>query len=379
MRCAASNSTLNTQLSTLNRLKGLRVCLLAGTLGQGGAERQLFYNLKCLTECGAEVNLLCLTKGEHWEEPIRKLGIPVEWVGESESRFARLFAVIKAVRRLRPNVVQSQHAYANTYASIAARVGRCQDIGAVRGDGMTELKANGPLFGRLHLRLPRVLAVNSRAAIRNLTAMGIPAQRLVLLPNVIDTDYFQPEARLIHSDFLILGIGRLVREKRFDLFLKIIARLRNSGRKNVKGLIIGGGPLKPQLEALAQELGLLPEEVSFHYPVSDIRPHLRHADVFLLSSDHEGTPNVVMEAMACGLLVVATNVGGVADLVKNGETGFLFEPGDTAGALVPLERLASEPTLAAEIGQRARAFIEKHHSVSLLPEILAGLYDTISR
>src|SRR4051812_16885829 len=82
--------------STPDTLKGLRICFLAGTLGQGGAERQLYYILKCLTECGAEAHLLCLTKGEHWEAPISDLGIPVHYVGGPSSRFGRLLGIIKA-------------------------------------------------------------------------------------------------------------------------------------------------------------------------------------------------------------------------------------------------------------------------------------------
>jgi glycosyltransferase involved in cell wall biosynthesis len=84
-----------------------------------------------------------------------------------------------------------------------------------------------------------------------------------------------------------------------------------------------------------------------------------------------------MEAMACGLPVVATNVGGVADLVTNGVTGFLYDSSSTDGALSPLERLSLEPELRVEMGHRARAFIEQQHSLARWPEMLSDFYGTI--
>src|SRR4051812_48283567 len=80
------SAPLETRLSTLDTLRGIRVCFLAGTLGQGGAERQLYYILKTLKESGAEVTLLSLTRGEHWEAVIGGLGVPVKFVGEPASR-----------------------------------------------------------------------------------------------------------------------------------------------------------------------------------------------------------------------------------------------------------------------------------------------------
>src|SRR5438874_13644107 len=97
-------STLNSQLSTLNSLRGLRICFLAGTLGQGGAERQLYYILRALKDSGVAVRLLCLTQGEFWENPIRELGVRVVWVGQKKRHFARLARIVTEARKFGPDL-----------------------------------------------------------------------------------------------------------------------------------------------------------------------------------------------------------------------------------------------------------------------------------
>jgi len=110
--------------------------------------------------------------------------------------------------------------------------------------------------------------------------------------------------------------------------------------------------------------------------VQDPAPLYRKADVFVLTSDHEGTPNVILEAMACGLPVVATAVGGVPDLVQDGVTGFLCAPRDTAGIVAALARLAGDPVLRREMGERARVHVERCHARDRLPDLLESLYRT---
>ncbi len=94
-------------------LEDLRVAFIVGTLGQGGAERQLYYILEALRASGARPRVLCLTHGEFWEDRIRALGVDVRWVGMSSSRLARLRAIVLDIRREPVAVIQSQHFYTN--------------------------------------------------------------------------------------------------------------------------------------------------------------------------------------------------------------------------------------------------------------------------
>src|SRR5262249_14410218 len=103
-------------------LRGLKVCFLAGTLEHGGAERQLLYMLEALCRCGAVPRVLCLDRGEFWEAAIHVLGVPLTGVGERPPRLDRLFRIVKELQKDPPDILQSQHFFANAYAGMAARL-----------------------------------------------------------------------------------------------------------------------------------------------------------------------------------------------------------------------------------------------------------------
>jgi glycosyltransferase involved in cell wall biosynthesis len=105
-----------------------------------------------------------------------------------------------------------------------------------------------------------------------------------------------------------------------------------------------------------------------------MRAVYHEAAVCVLTSDFEGTPNVLLEAMASGLPVVATNVGGVPGIVQHGRTGFLHEPDDLEGLVANVFDLVTNSRLRTEMGQRARAFVEERHNLQRLPAYLSGLY-----
>ena len=103
----------------------------------------------------------------------------------------------------------------------------------------------------------------------------------------------------------------------------ILAQVREKSSSPVKGILVGAGPLREPLERQAAGLGFSPETLEFRGEVHDLTPVYREADILALTSDWEGTPNVVLEAMASGLAVVATKAGGISDIVQHGKTGFL--------------------------------------------------------
>lgn len=358
-------------------LAGLRVSFLAGTLGQGGAERQLYYIVKSLRECGAEVSLLSLTQGEFWEEPIRQLGVPIFPMGGSESRFLRLTRILATLRRLRPVVVQSQHFYTNAYAGLAGRLLRTRSIGAVRNDGASEVKANGPLWGRLSAALPQLLAANSQRGISNLVGMGFSRKKFAFLPNVVDTSHFRPslEARP-DRPFTVLGVGRLVEQKRFDLFIQSVALAAKQCPRPLRAIIAGAGPLRASLERLAGEATGPGVRVEFVGLSADPLALYHSADCFLLTSDWEGTPNVVLEAMACGLPTVATRVGGVEDMLTDQCTGLLVEPSNAAAAAHAVTRIAADRDLGCALRGQALALVAQVHAWKRLADHLVSLYRT---
>jgi glycosyltransferase involved in cell wall biosynthesis len=199
------------------------------------------------------------------------------------------------------------------------------------------------------------------------------------LPNVVDTEWFKPSDRSPEEPFTLIAVGRLGRPKRLDRFISILHRLRNNFGLNVRGWIIGSGrqdeDLRVELESQARRLGLLPDIVQFGGTVSDMRSVYHKAATCVLTSDFEGTPNVLLEAMASGLPVVATQVGGVPEIVQHGRTGFLAEPDDLDGLVAPLVELVKNSELRMDMGRRARAFVEENHSLQRLAAYLSRLYE----
>src|SRR5215470_3393386 len=281
-------------------LRNLNICFIAGTLGQGGAERQLFYILNALRQGGATVRLLSLTDGEYWHQRIEAIGIPVYWVGRQRSRTLRLAAILERLRDWRVDVIQSQHFYTNLYATASARLLGKREIGAIRNDCLSEVRSNGALMGRLCLRVPRAIVANSKTAIRNAISMGALAARLHLLPNVVDTELFSPRRMKANGAVTLLVAGRLTEQKRVDRFLYAVHRLRQLCHVQIKALIVGDGPLRTELEGLAGKLGLIPGTVQFRGSVTDMAAVYGETDILVSTSEWEGTPNVVLEAMACG-------------------------------------------------------------------------------
>ena len=353
------------------------MCFIAGTLGQGGAELQLYHVLRALRENGARPCVLSLTRGEFWEDRIRALGVPVMWVGQRASRMGRLAKIVRVLRRDRPELLQSQHFYTNLYAYGAARTLGVRDAGTLRSDVIYESQETGAVLGRLSLMAPRVVVANSANAIRNAISLGCPENRLRLLQNSVDTQVYGPSAGRSVAPVTLLAVGRLVPSKRFDRFLRALGSLKNLDLPPWRALIVGDGPVRGSLEGQAAELGLLPDFVEFRGGLPVVAPLYQQADALVMTSDHEGTPNVILEAMSSGLPVVATRVGGIPDLVDDGRTGWLVDKDDDKALMHAIKAAITDRVTRIEMGERARDYVLAQHSLAQLPARLLTLYDSV--
>jgi len=356
---------------------GLKVCFLAGTLGRGGAERQLLYMLRALSQAGISSRVLCLTRGESFEPEIRALGVPVEWVGESSSRPVRLYRIIQALRREKPDILQSVHFYTNLYAAVSSRIVGIPDIGAIRCDVQSEVKESG-ITGRLHLTLPRHLIANSDSARHSAIARGIPPDRIDFVRNAVDTANSNGKQSLDeHQAMRVLFVGRLTEQKRPDRFLRVMAKVTQQipGRL-VKARIAGDGPMRPRLEALAASLGLKPNGLEFLGERADMNAVYRDADLVVMTSEWEGTPNSLLEAMACRVPIAATRVGGVPEILAE-DRGLLVEPDDEDGLTAAILRLIADSSLRKQLSGRGHDYAARFHSLEVLGNQLAGVYGKI--
>jgi glycosyltransferase involved in cell wall biosynthesis len=175
--------------------------------------------------------------------------------------------------------------------------------------------------------------------------------------------------------FVIGWIGRMTAVKRLPDVLEAFRRVRDRGI-DATLCLVGAGPDRDEVERLASRLGLMRHCLFVGYQ-RDVAPYYAFFDAFLLPSANEGTPVVAIEALAAGVPVVATAVGGVADVVEDGVDGFLAEPGDVEALADRLVRLAEDRELRARMGAAGRVRVPERYAVERLIDDTDRLYRSL--
>lgn len=360
-------------------LEGLRISLLAGELGRGGAEKQFVYLVRALCGLGADLQLLSLTRNEHYESNLIELGLHPISVGRFRNPVIRLVLVTAIAQKHRPLIFQTSHFYANLYVSLLPRIsGSTLGIGSIRGNVYHEVEANGR-WSHWLLRAPTILVANSHTAKENAGRFGVNKENIYVLPNAIDLNDFDAQSkkhsleRLPSEHYVAVIVARLVEVKRVERFLQAVAIARQDV-PNLTGWIIGDGPQRQFLEAEANSLGLLPDGVRFWGARSDVPNILRQADIFVLTSDREGFPNVLLEAMAASLPVITTPAGDASIVVQDGLTGFVVPGTHSEQIAERLVYLAKHPAQRAILGAAGRSRVENTYSYNAFPQTLKALY-----
>jgi len=345
-----------------------RLLYLVGELHTGGLERQLYYLLRSMDrqQYRPAVTVWNYRPDDVHVQPIRALGVPLYWFPSHWSSAAKLGAFRRLVKQLAPEVIHAGTFYTN-FAAYAAAFGRgTVAVGSVRGDFVWCRRESGPVVGRLSARWPRDQIFNSSAAIENArrsTGMFVPRQ-FHLVRNGLDLARFATRPVGDDGPPSLLGVGYLLPAKRWDRLIDVAAGLKRRGVGCVVR-IAGDGPLLASLQHQARELGVQ-DRIEFLGHVDDISKLLNDATFLVHTADLEGCPNAVMEAMACGRAVVATDAGDVPSLVENGRTGFVVRRGDDEALIAHVIRLIGDRALCRRLGQAGRAKAEREFQLDRL-------------
>lgn len=255
-------------------------------------------------------------------------------------------------------------------------------VSGVRGLHVSELeRLDGPR-PRLILHLERLTSglvdiydANSEGAVELLAKMGIDRRRLRYIPNGVDVGHWRPESeRRRGSRPVVLCVARFVPRKRHQDLLRAVAILRERG-VDLQLKLIGDGPTLLPMRRLVDDLGL-GKFVFFAGARSpdQVLEAMHRADVVCLASQWEGMAGSVMEAMACGLPVVGTEVNGIADLVEHGTTGYLVPPERPESLAAALQRLITDPVQAIRLGAAGRKRVCTQFSVERMVAAKEELY-----
>jgi L-malate glycosyltransferase len=345
-----------------------RVCLLIGQLGLGGTEKQVVLLAQGLRDRGVDATVTLMFGGGPREEELRAAGVPVVHLGfvagaarprMLAANLAAFVRLVRHLRRLRPDVLHAFLFHGYVTAAPAARLAGTPVLVAGRRS-MGDFKRGRRVLlavERVATRMTGLLVANAEAvAMDTFRHERVRPHKITTVYNGLPDAAFEPvePARICTDAPLILCVANLKPDKGHRFLLQALARLRDQELTCTLALA-GDGPERGALEDQATRLGI---DVRFLGTRTDIESLLARAHVFVLPSLHEGMSNAVMEAMAAGRPVVATDVGGTGELLR--ERGVLVPPSDAERLADGLAQVLGDPSLAARLGEEARDWSLRH-------------------
>lgn len=359
-----------------------RVCLLIGQLGVGGTEKQLTLLAGGLRSRGIEATVLVMFDGGPREDTLRAAGVPVVHLGFQRRSagwrmpFANVLAfgrLVVRLRRLRPDVLHAFLFYSYVTAAPAARLARVPVLIAGRR-GLADGKLGRRMLlatERFATRMTDLLVANAHAVAEDARrAERFPPGKAVVVYNGLPEAAFHAArpAAVVTDLPVVLCVANLKVYKGHRHLLEATARLRARGLPCTL-LLAGDGPERGALEQQAARLSI---DVRFLGVRTDVERLLARADVVVLPSLEEGMSNAVMEAMAAERPIVATEVGGTGELLRN--RGVLVPPAQPDALADGIQRLLVDPALARRLAARARAWSRAHLAVDAMVEQHVRIY-----
>ena len=364
----------------------VRIAYFAPWLFTGGTQRHLQQVIAVLDRTRFDPIVFTLRPGGDVEDELRAAGVPVTSLGIGANVFGprALRGLVRASRELRQAGIDVVHGYQWRPALVGALAGRLAGVPLVVAGkrSLTGATTSERLAWRAIARLSDTVLVNAEALRVQGEALGMRA-RWAVLRNGVDVARFasletREAARAslgLDPNRAVVGtIGRLEPRKGYDVLLaamRLVAGSTNGTCPQV--LLVGDGPLREALERRTEEVGL-GHVVRFTGNLSDVRPALAAMDVFVLPSHEEGMSNALLEAMAAGRAVVATEVGGTGEIIAHERTGLLVPPADPATMAVAVQRLLVDRTAAARLAEAGREFVSREFGARTRVAELERLY-----
>lgn len=364
-----------------------KVVYVIDDLGLGGAQRQLAALVKTLPRERFAVEIISLsTEKVAFEEILRKAGIPVTLISHSGKwSWSTLAGVYRKLREAKPDIVHTWLFTADLYGRLAAFLARTPHVISAMRNTIDDMPPHYRWVNRILSFVTDSITINAEAIRRGLAReLGIPNRKIRTIYNGIDLSGFPPihpnghylqEWDIPGNASVVLMIARMVPQKDHRTFLKAARRVAEK-RQDVYFLLAGEGYLRGQVEIWIEEMGLR-ERTRLLGTRLDVWELIHQADVVALATHFEGCSNVVMEAMALGKPVVATQVGGNPELIVHGETGWTVPVKDDEAFAEALLNLLENETEARGMGEKGRRRIAEKFSLQKTTQEIMSLYDEL--
>ncbi len=340
----------------------------------GGTERQMIELIRRLDRSRWQVHVACTAAEGAWlgrvvDSAASVTSFPVSGFARPAT-FAQTRAFARWCRAHRLAIVHASDLYMNIFALPAAALARVP----VRIGNRREINP-GKSFA--HLALQRVayscahrIVANARAGADRLRREGVPAGRITVVPNGIDLQMYEPRpARTARRRVVI--VANLRPEKGHEVLIDAAADVVRVVPAHFD--VVGDGLLRDALISRVAARGLS-SFFTFHGHCDDVPARLKESDIFVLPSRSEAFPNAILEAMAVGLPVIASNVGGIGEVVSHERTGLLVPAGDAAALAAALRRLLTEPALANRLAAAGREEVASRYSFERMVATFESVY-----
>lgn len=369
--------------TTTSEVAPMRILLVTTGLKVGGAELQVAALARAFLALGHAVAILSLSAGKEIDLPAGAHVIELNMRKTPASMLRALWQARALVKSWQPDVIHAHMVHANLFARALTRIVRCPPLVCTAHS----FREGGPLRMLAYRLTDRWTHLTTHVSNdgRNgmIDAGGVPDERILVMPNGIDVDRFRPDPALrqatrerlgIGPDTrLVLNVGRLAPEKAQDLLIRGFAQV--DLRLTAHLMIAGSGTLQEALVTQIAELNQVPR-ITLLGPRDDIPALLNAADVFVLSSNIEGLPMVLVEALACGCPAVATDAPGVAEVLR--DQGTIVPRGDvkalTDALAAALHAGRGTPAQAAE----RREHVLSSFSIDAVAQRWLRLYATLA-
>jgi len=337
--------------------------------------------------------IICLTEySEEFHRRIQAQPVPIFSLHKRDGQDLGLFWRLAALlRKLRPQVVHTRNLAALECQWIARWCRVPVRIHGEHGWDVSELDGSNRKYLRLRRTVfpsvDQVVSLSRHTEQYLVRRVGLPQRKSMQIYNGVDTDKFHPGENnrkfalpeKLHSRLVIGTVGRLSAVKNQALLLRAFAWLCTTGDQQLPPLalvLIGDGPCSESLQQLADQLGVA-DRIWFAGSRNDIPQLLQCMDLFVLPSLAEGICNTLMEAMACGVPVVASDVGGNGEIVDHGHTGELVESDNEQALADAIKRLLAAPELRQRYCRQARKEMTEHFSLERMVTDYEQLYQRL--
>jgi len=350
----------------------MNIAIVLPYLKAGGTERQASYIANDLSEKGHRVTVVCIERQSAFRD---LFNVPVEYLNSKNSNFkllANFKNLVNTLVRLQIDVVLSRAWSVNLVTSAAASKA---DIPSVLFlSGSIDLSHHSGIKRKIHKhfiqKAAHVISVSNKAKGNCVRWLQIDKNKITVIHNGVDLKRVAKKSA--HTEILpeyltkleapkIVFVGRLIHRKGLDLLLKSISEIKGIDQ-TVELIVVGGGEEKPAYKKLAQDLGIY-KNVHFVGEQKNPFPFMKLADIFVLPSRSEGFPNVLLEAMALGLPVIASNCETGPGEILNGKNGLLVDPNSSESLFEPLNLLLNNDTVRSEIGSSGKDTVRQYFQI----------------